>query len=298
MPAPAPASSYEVALKNLEELTSNEHSCSALNPACFTQLLTHGKKVENVIVFYHGFTNCPQQFVELGKLFFEKGYNVLIPLQPHHGELNRMNPTLPELTAEELAAFGMQTIDIAKGLGKNVVVSGLSGGGSLTTWLAQVRDDINISMPISPFLGIRFVPRVFNRTVARILSSISGVWVWWDPIKKERNPYADEYQYPRFPTRAVAQYMRLGYAAEQVINKKSPAGKIIVVMNDSDLSVSNKIADQFIERWERYAGSERKQIESYRFDKSLGLPHDIITPHRFEGNLTIVYPKLLDLLGA
>lgn len=298
MPAPDPANSYDEALKKLEKFTTREQSRSDLNPTCFTKLLTHGEKVENVIVLFHGFTSCPQQFAELGRQFYEKGHNVFIPLQPHHGELNRMRPTLPELTAEELATFGMQTIDIARGLGQKVFVSGLSGGGSLTTWLAQARDDISISMPISSFLGIRFVPRLLNRIIARILISISGIWMWWDPIRKEHNPYTDEYQYPQFPTHAVAQYLRLAYAVEQEINKKTPAGKIIVVMNDSDLSVNNNIADQFIKRWEKQAGPDRKQIESYRFDKSLGLPHDIISPQRFESNLTIVYPKLFELFGV
>lgn len=95
----------------------------------------------------------------------------------------------------------------------------------------------------------------------------------------------------------MAEYLRLGYAAERDAKDEPPAGKIIMVSNASDLSVSNGIIDEFVSLWEGHSNAGNAQIESFRFDSSLNLPHDVITPERFEGNLTIVYPKLLELLG-
>ena len=46
-------------------------------------------------------------------------------------------------TAEELAGFTMETIDIAQGLGDCVVVGGHSGGGTIATWVAQNHRDVD-----------------------------------------------------------------------------------------------------------------------------------------------------------
>jgi carboxylesterase len=49
-----------------------------------TQLMTHAKKVDRAIILVHGYTNCPQEFHELGQRFYAVGYNVLIAPLPHH----------------------------------------------------------------------------------------------------------------------------------------------------------------------------------------------------------------------
>lgn len=297
VPAPQPATSYEEALSRLDAIANEQAANPELNPVCYTSTLTHGEKTENVIVLFHGFTSCPKQMAVLGEQLYDHGYNVLIPLQPHHGELDRINNTTNQISSEELAAFAMESVDIARGLGDNVTVAGISGGGALSVWLAQERDDIQTAMPIAPFLGIRFIPTPLNRPVANLLDHIPNIPQWWDPVKKENNPYTGEYQYPRYGTHGLAEYLRLGFAAERDAKVEAPAAKIIMVSNASDPSVSNGIIDQFIQLWEQHEQAGDGDIESFRFDKSLDLPHDVITPERFEGNLTIVYPKLLELLG-
>lgn len=297
VPGPDPSTSYEDAVARYEAIAEGENARPDLIPVCRTKLLTHGEKVQNAIVLYHGFTSCPEQYAELGQQFYDQGYNVLIPLQPHHGEVDRLNPSLGELSSEELAAFGMETVDIAHGLGDFVTVSGISGGGTITTWLAQERDDIDVAMPVSPFLGIGFLPTLVTRPVSHILDDIPNIMQWWDPIKKENNPFTDEFQYPRFGTHALAEYLRLGFAAENDVKNEPPAGRIIMVSNASDPSVSNDVIDQFVGLWKEHISSGAALVESYRFEKELGLPHDIITPARFESNTTVVYPKLMELLG-
>lgn len=90
--------------------------------------------------------------------------------------------------------------------------------------------------------------------------------------------------------------MRLGYVAARDAKEQPPAGKIIMVSNASDLSVSNGIIDEFVSLWEGQSKAGNAQIESFRFDRSLNLTHNVITPERFWGNLTIVYPKIIGLL--
>jgi carboxylesterase len=86
-----------------------------------------------VIVFFHGFTSCPEQFRKLGEQFYEQGYNVDIPRNPHHGHADQLSEAMLETSAEELAAFATESIDIARGLGDELIVRGLSGDGTITT---------------------------------------------------------------------------------------------------------------------------------------------------------------------
>ena len=88
-----PAGTYEEATARIEEIQSEEAELDQLNPVCATRLLTHSEKVENAIVFLHGFTSCPEQFTQLGQEYFDQGYNVYIPRTPRHGIKDRLgNP--------------------------------------------------------------------------------------------------------------------------------------------------------------------------------------------------------------
>ena len=66
------------------------------NPQCATQFLTHGKKTAHVIAFVHGYSNCPQMFMQLGQQFYALGYNVLIVPLPHHGLADRLTDVHPD----------------------------------------------------------------------------------------------------------------------------------------------------------------------------------------------------------
>lgn len=99
------------------------------------------KRQKKPIDFFHGFTSCPEQFRELGEQFFEQGYNVYIPRMPHHGHADQLSDALLNTSSEELAAFATESIDIARGLGDEVTVGGLSGGGTITAWIAQERNN-------------------------------------------------------------------------------------------------------------------------------------------------------------
>jgi alpha-beta hydrolase superfamily lysophospholipase len=71
-----------------------------VNPVCHTRLYTHGRQTERALVLLHGFTNCPRQFDDLGKDFFARGWNVLIPRYPRHGYTDRLNTAIAELPAD------------------------------------------------------------------------------------------------------------------------------------------------------------------------------------------------------
>jgi carboxylesterase len=287
-----PANSYDDALARISEIQEAEESSGEINPVCQSTLMTHDEKSDNVIIFYHGFTSCPEQFRELGEQFFDDGYNVYIPRMPHHGKLDRSREALLPTTAEELAAYARETTDIAQGLGDRVVAGGLSGGGTIAVWVAQNHEDIDRVVTVAPFLGIGFIPTPLNRIVARVLDDIPNIDMWWDPATKDKNPSTAPYAYPGYPLHALAEYLRLGFAAQDAARREEPAvASIMVINNAHDDSVNNGITNQLVSAWAAYSG---ESLRTFEFEDELNLPHDLITPTREDGNPALVYPVIID----
>ena len=198
------------------------------------------------------------------------------------------------LTAEELAEFAAQSADIAQGLGERVIVAGLSGGGSMATWLSQERADIDLAVPIAPFLGVGFIPRILNRPLTNLLLLAPDFFQWWDPINKENNPNSTPYSYTRYPTHSLLENMRLGFAAEEDAKRVKPAaGSILVITNANDGSVNNEVIAEFEGMWLEHG---EQFLETFQFPEELGLPHDLISVDRPDGNIELVYPKLHELI--
>lgn len=296
LPAPIPDQSYEQALEHVVAIQSQEETNQDINPTCYTRLLTHDQKTERVIVFLHGFTSCPEQFTTLGEEFFQRGYNVYIPRMPGHGYNDRLGEALKGVTPEQMADFAMDSANIAQGLGEHVTISGLSGGGALTVWLAQVREDIDLAAPMAPFLGVGFIPAQFNQPFANLLYRLPDFFQWWDPVHKAENPLAAPYAYTRYPIHALDDFMVLGFSASRSAKTTPPsASGIIMITNAADSSVSNPLNKSIVEIWLEH---DDTQVESYEFPQELKLPHDIISPTRPGNRVDLVYPKLLELLDA
>ena len=291
---PRPASSYQQAVEIIKAIQDQEGKLEGLSADCGTILMTNGGQTRNVIVFLHGFTSCPDQFRKLGERYFALGYNVYIPRLPRHGLSDRTGKSLRGLSAEELARFGSKTVDIAQGLGERVIVAGLSGGGSITTWLAQQRSDVDLAVPIAPFLGVGFVPAPLTRLVTNLILLFPDIFQWWDPVNKMDNPYSAPYSYRGYWMHALFENLRLGFTAEREARSTMPAAdSVLVITNANDGSVNNDMVRRFERNW-RSNGSE--YLQAYQFPKDLELPHDLITYNRPDGNPELVYDKLLELI--
>ena len=118
---PAPATDYAAALIRFQQIQEKEGP--EVDPVCRSILLTHGNRSERSVVLFHGYTNCPQQFRELGQMFYDLGYNVLIPRLPRHGLADRKVENLSPLQAAELRDCADISVDIACSLGHKVYVS-------------------------------------------------------------------------------------------------------------------------------------------------------------------------------
>ena len=292
--ASSPVAGYADALAQIDAIWDEENETTGFNPVCQSILMTHGQRVERAIVFYHGFTSCPEQFRELGQRFFDLGYNVYVPLAPYHGLTDRFGTALENLTAADLAAHGTETADIAQGLGEHVTVSGLSGGGAIAAWLAQERADVDLAAPMAPFIGVRFLPGVWlNKGLTNLIRVLPNVYRWWDPINREDNPMSAPYSYVGYPLRSMGTYMELGFDAFAAAGNTPPASAAqLMIINASETSVSNTVGYRLTDRW----AEQGSAATSYTLGRDLRLPHDFISVTRPNVDVEVVYPILIELL--
>lgn len=289
-PRPRPTKSYEDAVQRFAQLYEALDG-SAINPVCRSQLLTHDHQTDRAVILLHGMTNCPAQFLTLGTLLYEQGCNVLLPRMPHHGLLDRETEDFKNLKAEELRSFADTAVDIAQGLGKRVMVIGLSAGGVIATWITQFRTDVERTVIVSPALGLLNYPDMVQpllmNTARRLPNRFS-------PIGDGDASVGPEYAYMRHTTHALAEMMRLGEAAARASRKHPPAVRsIILVTNANDQDIKRSYALTFLDRWQRHPGVCTNHFE---FPIADGLIHDLIDPCQPEQKIDIVYPILQDFI--
>lgn len=289
---PNPTSTYEEALKRFEAFVGPEPE-SALLPECRSILLDHGTKRPRVAVLLHGLTNCPQQFRELATRLHADGWNVLVPLLPRHGRADRLSENLTPMKAEEMRELSDTAVDIATGLGEEVVVAGLSAGGVAAAWIAQNRPEVSRSVLIAPALG--FIP-----TKGRRLNELFFFLLPLLPdIKTDRfavDPNAPTHTYPGFSSRSLGQLLRLSGATLDAASKRPPAVQSVALLtSEQDTAVNRVMAWQLISLW-RMKGV--RILDTYDFPKSEGVQHDMIDPAQTYAKTPLVYPVVLGLMGA
>jgi pimeloyl-ACP methyl ester carboxylesterase len=286
-----PAQSYEEAMQRLQTLQATEGS--DLNPVCLTRALTHGERTERVIVLFHGFSNCPNQYRDLSRQLYDAGYTVLMPRLPRHGMADRLSEDPAMLTAEEMVTLADESVDIAQGLGDEVILVGFSTGGVLAAWTAEQRNDIDAAAMIAPAFAFQAIPRAVTPQAARLFAILPNFWRWWDAEKKEAL-VGPQHAYPRFSSRAFAQVLRLGLVVqERAAQDLPPTARLLVVTNATDESVDNQATYEVIGHWQQ----QRANVQSYEFPAAMGLSHDFLDPDQPEQQIDVVYPVLLKLLS-
>jgi alpha-beta hydrolase superfamily lysophospholipase len=290
---PRPAASYDESVQRVAALQAQERE--GYNPSCVTELLTHGSKAPRAIVLVHGYTNCPQQFVPLGRQFYERGDNVLIARLPRQGRADRMTAEHGGLLAAELAAYADEVVDIAVGLGEHITMAGLSGGGITTAWAAQHRVELDRAVLIAPAFGYKQIPA--SLTVGAMntaLLLLPNIFLWWDPKKREKS--GPPHTYPRYSSRAVMNILRLGFATRAHAARRPPAARsIVVVTNANDDKVDNAAALRMVQVWRASGATD---VTHYEFPAELKLHHDLIDPDEPDAHPELVYPKLVELMDG
>jgi carboxylesterase len=288
---PHPATNYEEAVRLVERKIASEVN---FNPGSHTFLLTHGARTAKTIVFVHGYPSSPAPFKEIAAQFFDRGYNVLAVTMPYHGLADRMNTEHEKLRAEDFVRYADDAVDIARGLGDQVTMAGISCGGLITAWTAQQRQDVDLAVLISPGFGFKAIPRFLTPLMAWAFRVLPNLYLWDDPEKKADN--SRPYNYLRLSTRVLGQILRLSRSIQVSTQRKAPAAvSILVITNLNDPAVDNSVTDEVVNLWRtRWA----KEVQTYQFPANLVLGHDIIGVDDPNMNVAVVYPKLLELIDS
>ncbi len=286
---PLPVTNYEDAAKKIAVIQEQEKFF--VHTTGSTVLLTQGRKTDTVVVFLHGYTNCPQQFRALGERVFKQGCNVFIPRMPHHGLPEPLTKDHGLLTAVTLTSHADSTIDYARGLGKRIIVAGISAGGTIAGWLALTREDVNRSVLISPVFGYYGFAPLFTKPLMHMMLTMPNFFRWWDEEHKADLP-GPRHVYPRYSTRALAALLQLGFEVKRLLRKRSISEvPVTFIINENDTSISNRVINKILRRWKK---KNKTGVSDYTFPESDRLEHDLIDPEQVNQNTELVYPVLLD----
>ncbi len=290
---PRPARTYEDALNRVVALQAEDDP--RISPECRTTLYTHGRRVRQVIVMFHGLTNCPAQFDSLARLAFARGANVFVPRIPRHGFGDRMTDQLAHADAREWCAFTDSVIDAARGLGDTVTVVGLSVGGTLAAWAAQERPDVERVVLIAPMIGVAKAPGAWTPVVARLTALLPNLFVWWDG-KKKTEVAGPKHVYPRFASRAVAATLLVGGATMQSAQHEAPGAKRAALITvGGDQAVDNGAVAELGRLWEK--SRPGTVTLRYEFPAERHLSHDVVDPEQAGGDPPFTYPVLERAIG-
>ncbi len=211
---------------------------------------------------------------------------------PGNGLTDPDTEVLKDVTAEQVRDCSNTMVDIGRGLGEHLTFAGISVGGVMAAWVAQNRADVDQVALIAPAFTIsRGLGVQISRLVMRLFLVMPNLMTqrFW--------PFTGAlgHNYHGFATRGLGQMMRLGFAVYDAARTTKPAvPSVIVITNAADVAVENGITRELVDRW-RAAGYDR--VQTYEFEASYRLIHDMIDPKQAEQQTALVYPVLLDLIA-
>jgi alpha-beta hydrolase superfamily lysophospholipase len=282
---------YERAMTRFAIVEAREKELP-LHRRCRSTLLTHGSRVEKAVVYFHGFTSCPAQGGLLARRFHDLGFNVYLPRMFGHGGLDPRRLSMAEFSVDKLIDLADESVDIAAGLGQQVLVVGLSAGGTIASWVAQNRLDVGQVIGISPFFAPFMLPQQAVKAASELLLKMPNLVIGWNPLA---NVAAEQIDYPfALPaTHALAQIMVLGQQVRAAAKQDAPeANRIGFLLNAADRSVSNKVTHTLVESWQAHGKDVRVEVLPLEHR----LPHDIINPFERGNDFERVYVTLLEMI--
>ncbi|OLP17099.1 alpha/beta hydrolase [Leptolyngbya sp. 'hensonii'] len=258
-------SDYTTIVKTLMQQTCDrEDGLPLRNESCRSRFFLKSAPTQRVCLFFHGFTAAPYQFVPMGETFFKAGYNVLVPLMPGHGQggdWNAKNPAPLPVQKKIYQDFVLHWLDIARTLGQDVIVGGLSAGGTLAAWLALER-------PQQIYRAILFAPYLSSSSrVVDMFTRALDTYFEWQGL-----PETGILGYSGFALPALRVFLDLG----QIILQRAqqyPAPPLFTISSESDIAVDNYDHRTLAET----VRQRQPQSWYHLFSRVLDIPHTMMT---------------------
>ncbi|GAA0502931.1 hypothetical protein Ade02nite_36550 [Paractinoplanes deccanensis] len=227
---------------------------------CRTKALLHPERTAKAVLMLHGYTDCPAQFDALAQFYYDKGYNVYVPRAPRHGVSD--TKAHAGLHADELADYAEQALTVTSGLGTDVGVVGVSGGGVLATWLAEYRPDaVAHLLALSPF----YQPAAEQAPAWQVkpLMVLYGNRLLPDHFNGQGFSYA-----------ALSQYLRIARNyRDDPANPKLRSVAVVTSANDTFID-----RGRAAEITQGIASANNLQLGRYEIPASWGVGHDTADP--------------------
>lgn len=204
---------------------------------------------DTACLLIHGFIGTPTDFGRLPKLLHERGYTVSVPLLPGHGTFAR---DLAKVKATDLIAFTKQHYLNLKKEYKNVVLIGLSMGGSLSAIVAaEAKADYLILL--APYFKVKhmrfyllptewwnelfspFIPFIFRLPYFKQVNNRSAI------------PFIIDYDF--VPTKAARTSFEIARMARKT--HSSITAKTLLIHSKADRATDCRAALQFANKLDR-----------------------------------------------
>ncbi len=287
-----PAKSYVEATAAFRIIAAKEAGMP-LHDLCRSSLLTHGRKVARVVIYFHGFTSCPAQGDALASRLFDMGYNVYRPLLFGHGEAIPTAAAMTELTSQHLIGLANESVDMAQGLGDEVVVVGLSAGGTMAAWAAQYRADVDHAIAVSPFFGPYVVPPWAMHAATNLTLSLPNLVFAWNPLQNVAE--AGDFPVALPATHALAEIMLVGSLVQESARIAPPAAaRVSFLLNEADVAVSNELTEAIIADWRSHGADVT--VETLPFSRLL--PHDVINHRERGADVELVHSTIVEMMNG
>lgn len=215
-PSPSPSTGH-----TLEETVFNTFDSKEINditPDCKSVVMRHSEATD-VVILFHGITNCPYQFREVADHLYDAGYNVLIPRMPGHGYKDKMTDALAYSTPDQLLKYAEDAMVVAKQLGQHIHIIGLSAGGTLALW-EGVQHHIDSVLVIAPLMYPSGFDVWLRDPIIRYTELMPNEFRWWDESKRDNLP-GSPYSYPRYSSKSMGAFMHIAHDAENNILQNS-----------------------------------------------------------------------------
>ena len=285
-PRANPAPDFETALARWRRLLAAERG--QVEPANGSRLLAGSGPSKRVYLLVHGLTNSPRQWAAFGRMLHERGHTVLIPRLPYHALRGQEVAVLRALAPADLRAYADTAINMAAGLGDEVIVIGISGGATIAAWMAQNRPEVQRTLLLVPFFGLYGLPRSLNAWAANVLSRLPNVNL------SHRDEPDRSWAYRGESSRGAAAFLLLGQALlNQARLGRRPNGEVRVITTAVDRVADNEATARLVAFWRR-GGT---LLHTYQFPPKRQIPHNAIDPSADVVKRQEVFVQMLDVLG-
>lgn len=253
-----------------QQAKTREAALPIRHEACRSKFWLHSQPTQRVCLFFHGFTAAPYQFQPMAEAFYKAGYNVVAPLMPGHGVAGNWGrdnapplPTDPDVYKQ----FALQWLQQAQALGQQVIVGGLSGGGTLASWLAFERSQqIYRTLLFAPYLSSS------SKVIDLFVQKSNSYFQW------EGKPGDIPIGYGGFAFPTLRVFLNIGQEVLTRSKSSDPVAPMLIVSSESDRAVGNNDHRAMFQA----VLPRQPKTWYHRFDRVLDIPHTMMTKQ--EGN--------------